>query len=354
MFFKEDMLKQCLEILSSATLITGLVIVMMMLIECINVWSKGKFTGDISRSKPLQVVISALLGSIPGCMGGFAVVSMYTHGIVSFGALVAMMIASSGDESFVMLAMFPRQALLIMCALFVLAVIAGLLTDAIYKPLHPASCSEGKFVTHTEESIRGERHFGWKRVVIIVGVFLFLAALCLGFFEEEHETGADGALYVFGGINLLSEDWMNVLFAFLGLSVLAMAVLASDHFVEEHLWHHVLREHFPKIFLWTAGTLAAIAILLHFIDITSWIGDNVVLMVLIAAAIGLIPESGPHLIFVTMFASGIVSLPVLVASCISQDGHAGLPLLAVDRRTFVVAKALNAALAAAVGLAMLL
>ena len=67
--------------------------------------------------------------------------------------------------------------------------------------------------------------------------------------------------------------------------------------------------------------LALIGIGLHYIDISGWISDNTALMILLAVLIGIIPESGPHIIFVTLYASGIVSLPVLLASCISQDGH---------------------------------
>ena len=86
-------------------------------------------------------------------------------------------------------------------------------------------------------------------------------------------------------------------------------------------------------------------------DISSWISENTALMILLAAAVGIIPESGPHLIFVTLYASGIVPLPVLLASCISQDGHASLPLIAESKRTFLLAKSLNVILAVAVGFA---
>lgn len=346
------LLKQILEIASTAVLVTGLVTVMMMLIECFNVWSKGRFTEKMSGSGPLQVLICTLLGAIPGCMGGFAVVSMYTHGIVSFGALIAMMIASSGDEAFVMLAMMPGQALWIILGLSVLAVLAGILTDLVYKPGKSVMGCGHDFATHREDVVGSGRHFSWRRVAILLGVGLFLLALVLGFLEEE-EAGPE-AQFLLGSINLLSEDWMNVMFAIFGISVLLMAIFASDHFVDEHLWHHVVREHLPKIFLWTTGTLVLITILMQHIDISSWISNNTLLMILIAAAVGIIPESGPHLLFVTLFASGIVPLPVLVASCISQDGHSALPLLAESRKSFLVAKSINFLLAVAAGVVLML
>ena len=110
-----------IEALRNAVLITGLVVVMMMMIESLNIESRGMVFKGLKKTKFGQVVIASLLGSIPGCMGGFATVSLYTHRMFSFGALVAMMIASSGDEAFVMLAMIPEQALILFAVLFILA-----------------------------------------------------------------------------------------------------------------------------------------------------------------------------------------------------------------------------------------
>ena len=72
-------------------------------------------------------------------------------------------------------------------------------------------------------------------------------------------------------------------------------------------------------------------------------------MILLATLIGIIPESGPHMIFVTLYAAGIVPLPVLLASCISQDGHASLPLIAESKTDFLKAKIINCIVALAVG-----
>ena len=72
-------------------------------------------------------------------------------------------------------------------------------------------------------------------------------------------------------------------------------------------------------------------------------------MILLAALIGIIPESGPHLLFVTLFATGVAPFSVLLASSISQDGHAGLPLLAESKGGFLKAKLLNVAIALACG-----
>jgi hypothetical protein len=95
--------------------------------------------------------------------------------------------------------------------------------------------------------------------------------------------------------------------------------------------------------------LLFLGVALQYIDIDRWISDNTVLMILLATAIGIIPESGPHMIFVTLFAAGAVPFPVLLASSISQDGHASIPLLAESKKSFAVAKLINCVVALAAG-----
>lgn len=367
-----------IDIIRNSILITGMVTVMMMMIESLNIESHGLIFSGLRKTRTGQVVIAACLGMIPGCMGGFATVSLYTHRIFSFGALVAMMIASSGDEAFIMLAMFPQKALYLFAILFLIAIATGILVDRFQMTRHmkqcdkeehsdchePSNCHTG-YAIHSEDSKK--RTYGWKRIIMFIGVAVFIAALgtghlghdhsahegteCVGHVHEhehmhEHENGLD--------INLLSEDWMNVLFAGLSIIVLLVLLFGSDHFVEEHLWNHIVKKHLPVIFAWTFGVLLVLGIGLQYVDISRWISDNTILMILLAALIGIIPESGPHLIFVTLFAAGVIPFPVLLASSISQDGHASIPLLAESKKSFLWAKFINCFVALAAGLIAML
>jgi hypothetical protein len=345
-----------LDALRSAVLISGLVVVMMMLIESMNISSRGDFFGGLRRSRVGQVVISAFLGAIPGCMGGFASVSLYTHGIISFGALVAMMIASSGDEAFVMLATIPGDAVKVFLVLLAVAVAVGVVVDLLYPAGAPKSICKEEFAVHGEEETThgAGRHFGWKRVAMLAGVVLFLVALLSGMLEHEEHVEGTGEAPAGLLVNLLSEEWMYWLFGVLSLIVLGVLVFGRDHFVEEHLWHHIVRRHLPSVFLWTFGVLVLLGAGLHFLDITSWISSNTAWMIILATLVGIIPESGPHLVFVTLYAAGVVPMPVLLASCISQDGHASLPLFAESKKGFLAAKTVNCLVALAVGFAAML
>ena len=168
---------------------------------------------------------------------------------------------------------------------------------------------------------------------------------------ETHDNATKNTKF---NVNLLNEDWMNVLFAGLSVIMLFVLLLSSDHFVEEHLWNHIIRKHLPTIFAWTFGVLLIVGIGLQHIEIDHWISDNTALMILLATLIGIIPESGPHMIFVTLYAAGVVPFPVLLASCISQDGHSSIPLLAESKKSFAWAKLINCIVALAAGFGAML
>ena len=433
------MLHTIIDALRNSILITGLVIVMMMMIESLNIESKGLFFKGLKKTRVGQVIFGALLGSIPGCMGGFATVSLYTHRMFSFGALIAMMIASSGDEAFIMLAMIPEQALVIFAVLFIVAVVTGIIVDYCNDKLHKRHCHKDdhsecgsesdcdhgytvhcheehdealsecacKIVADTNghemesEAESGimhsaSRHYGWRRIVMFIGLAVFIAALATGQLghnhgvhthiddcatacphhsvhsshHSEHDCTDDSphhdehsccthsanhtSVKTHASINLLDEQWMNVLFAGLSVLVLLVLLFASDHFIEEHLWNHIIRKHLLTIFCWTFGVLLLVGIGLQYIKIDEWISSNTALMIILATLIGIIPESGPHMIFVTLYAAGIVPLPVLLASSISQDGHSSLPLIAESRKSFLWAKLINCSVALIVGFGSML
>ncbi len=352
-----DFLSLLLDVLRNSFLITGLVMIMMMMIEFINIRSEGRLFNKLRQHRFGQVVLGAGLGIIPGCLGGFATVSMYSHKLLSFGALVAMMIASSGDEAFVMLTMIPKEALILSAVLFVVAILVGWIVDCFSKKENHQhiGCDE-EFQVHHEEhgdgevkeksSLKNLKHASAERIALLLGVVIFIIALAFGMLEHDHAHGHEHE--VAGRVSIFDEYWMNLFFAIISLVVVWFLATANEHIIKEHIWGHVIRKHFLPIFLWTFGALLVIEVGLHYLNMESWISSNIPWMILLAVLIGIIPESGPHMLFVTLFATGTIPFSVLLASSISQDGHASLPLLAESKRSFVKAKVINAVVAAAV------
>ena len=67
----------------------------------------------IQKTRKFHVVISAVLGCIPGCGGAIIVVTQYIQGKLSFGSLVAVLTATMGDAAFLLIAKEPSQGLLV-------------------------------------------------------------------------------------------------------------------------------------------------------------------------------------------------------------------------------------------------
>ena len=136
----------------------------------------------------------------------------------------------------------------------------------------------------------------------------------------------------------------------LGISFSLFIILSvPDHFLKQHLWEHIVKMHIPRIFLWTFGTLLVFSIGMNYIDLQGWISDNMLVVLIVAILIGIIPESGPHLILVTLFAEGSIPFSILLANSISQDGHGMLPLLAESKRGFIMVKVVNIIVAFIIG-----
>jgi hypothetical protein len=330
-------------IIIHALMITSFVFIMMLLIEYLNVLTKGSWQNRLKNNRWGQYLLGGFLGAIPGCLGAFTVVSLYSHQVVSLGALVATMIATSGDEAFVMFSMFPVKAFWLTVSLFIIGIVSGYISDLIFKKQDVLIAHlNHELPMHEEEEacqcFSGEQF--WPQLKNIT----FQRALLIGIF----------ILFLFflitGTISTKVWDWKKITFASGALFGLFVVMTVPDHFIEEHLWIHVLKKHVPRIFLWTFGALLAIHFIEQYIHLESWIKDNYLWILLIAVLVGIIPESGPHLIFVTLFASGSLPFSILMASSIVQDGHGMLPMLAVSRKGFVWVKVINMIVGFAAGL----
>jgi hypothetical protein len=285
----------------------------------------------VAESRWKQYLLAVALGATPGCVGAFAVVALFTHRMVSPGALVACMIATSGDEAFVMLALFPKTALALTVGLAVFGWAVGALTDSILGPFAGDRADHG-FALHELEDCRcfarGEIIDQLRRPSLARGALtLALAALLTS--------------VVSGSIGPESWNWLRVTLTVMGCFVLFIVLTVPEHFLDKHLWHHTVLQHVPRIFLWTTGALLLVAGLERFVPDDALLGLGRWWALLAASLLGIVPESGPHLMVVALFDRGLVPLSVLVAGSVVQDGHGMLPLLAESRSDFLKVKGIN-------------
>jgi len=259
-------------VLSESIKVTLFVLVMMVAVDFINVKTKGKLESILQTgNKWKQYIVSSMLGSAPGCLGSFAGVSLYVHGMISLGALTGLMLATSGDEAFVMLAMIPDTAIILFAILFLLGIIAGYLTDYFIKKYKIQTCSDCEF--------------------------------------KQYHPGQEG----------------------------------YKHYFKDHIWTHIIKGHLIRIFLWTFGALLIVEYAMTFVDLESITSEYTFLLLILGALIGLVPESGPHLIFVMLFAKGLIPFSVLLTSSVVQDGHGMLPMLSYSIKDSILIKLFNLA-----------
>lgn len=331
------------ELFKTALMITGFVLVMMLLIEYLNVLSAGKWQERLAEHPWGQYVLGAFLGATPGCLGAFTAVALYSHGVMTIGAVVTTMIAASGDEAFVMLALIPRQALLLMGVLFVFGLAAGVVVDVFSgrrRTSVPAVCLELHERDRCECFPRGRFLTQWTECSLARGTLVIVLALFL-------------AGILAGQLGPAQWDWIRISLVTVSALALSVVVTVPDHFLEEHLWRHVAIKHAPRVFLWTFGALIAMHLLTNVLHLEEVIRSGRWIVLLIACLVGLIPESGPHLIFVTLFAQGVIPFSVLLASSIVQDGHGMLPMLAHSTREFLLIKSITFAAGLSLGAAVM-
>lgn len=279
------------EALKESVSITLLVLLLMAVVESINISSSGRLFKKLHGKPVAEVALACLLGAIPGCAGGFVVVSLFTHRMLSFGALMGGMVATFGDEALFLAAQSPKEALILTGILFAIGFIFGLIL---------LKFPEDKVIDFENHDF--EIHA-----------------------EHRHQH-----------IENQEHHWKERIL----------------HFLREHVWEHVVKKHALKLFLYAFGTLLVLGILNHFVDLQTLLEQHVWtkwVLLLVAVAVGFLPVSGPHLIFVMLFLQGNIPFAILLANSIAQNGHAGIPLMAQSKRNFLIMKGMTMALGLLVG-----
>ncbi|MDR0367909.1 MAG: arsenic efflux protein [Bacteroidales bacterium] len=373
------------DFLSQGFIITVVVVMMMMLIEFVNTKTQGKFLVLMKKYPNLQILFAALLGLAPGCVGIFAAVSLYTHRLISFGALLAAAISAFGDEAFLMMSLIPLQTVWICVVLFLLAVVSGYCADFfLRKKTGQSSVASGHdFEMHPEDHCHShQKEVGdvrkktfLHRILLAVFAGFFMTGILVGFLGHEHSFSDTFSLASphaecqhTHNDNPKHEDCCqehpihnhahspfegeNLIFLIVGLLTLTLLLLVNDHFLEEHIWNHVIKKHFLKIFLWVLAIMLLVKLLgfLVPIETLSYHTGGKLIWLMIALLIALIPESGPNLIILFLFIDGIVPFSTLLANSVLQEGHGGLPLIAENPKSFLRLKAIKFVLALTVGM----
>ena len=310
-----------IKVFKEAITISIFVLIMMIIVDFLDVISEKRLTDKIKGGKWRQYVLAAFLGATPGCLGAFMVASLYMHGQLSMGAVIGCMIATSGDESFVMLAKIPRIAILMTILLFFFGICLAWLADRLlpFLGIKPSlECQLAIFHPKDAVSILRFSPLSLKENFNQFSFYRFSLLLMIVFSIYLFITGKFGPSV---------WNWQRVTFVSLLCVILIIITFSSEHYLREHIWSHLIKNHLFRIFFWTLVALLFIELGLKYFNLELFIKQHLPWILFTSAIVGVIPESGPHLVFLLMYIQGLIPFSVLLTSSIVQDGHGMLPLL---------------------------
>lgn len=391
--------------------VTVFVGVALLLFGLINFKTQGRFVEAIQKYKSWQPVFGALLGITPGCGGAIFVMPLYIKGSVSFGTVVATLIATAGDSAFVVIASLPAHFVLISVISMVTAIISGYAVDALdignrlgltrhKKPpqeelerlnleadhetqkqlcdaIEGCSIDHLRHIGHVEgDEIDIALHHTAKGIesplkllsrMVRKGAYVFWGFIGIGLilgimllFQIDIETIGIPGLGHFIGVAGTALS----LFLVFG----EHKKFVDDSHEESELKLMSLRETFIHNAHETAfaGTWIFAAYVIYELSVLLIGGGNYaqgeavmqmamtsvgLLAVVIGALVGLIPGCGMQILYVGLYLKGWFPLAAVIANAISQDGDALFPLIAMDRKSSVWASVITTIPAVLVGLA---
>lgn len=345
---------------------------------------------SIEKTKKFQPVIGAFIGLIPGCGGVIFLVPLFFKGTVSFGAIIAALIATTGDASFVLISTVPLRFVVLSFIAFVTAIATGYIVDNFKigekllknyigrkmspdelvelhkKATHTISHSELKkekieHIGHEEgdemdimlhHKYKGHEKYGTLSYRFTHGSFamywaIMLIGLIMGILLmlqiDIDELLFDDAGRVTGIIGIVFS---------IVVMVLSKKIIKAESHEETELKNLSLREAFIHsaeetafITTWVFVAFMVSSLILFRIGNGSMTEGEEVLKTMISSAgpgiaavalgalIGLIPGCGPQIIFVSLYLKGMIPFAALLANALSQDGDGLFPMLAIDLRS---------------------
>lgn len=389
--------------------VTVFVGAVLLLFGYINFKQSGSLVKKIEESKKVQPVIGSLLGLTPGCGGAIFVMPLFPKGTVSFGTIVATLIATMGDSAFVLMSVMPREYIVVSIISFIVAIITGYIVDyfkfgdklledinkrkknkrqleAMHKQADHSLQKAKMCKSNTSQSICHIGHEEGDEIDLI------LHHTIKG--HQDHNTlgykFTHSAFYIFwivigiglvlGILDLFQVDVNNIIIPNLGtvigvggtlLSVVTMVmskkfIQDDTHeetelkalYLKETIIHNAQETAFIATWVFVAYFAYELFILLLGSGsystgeslMTSFLTQQGLTAVLLGVLIGIIPGCGPQIIFVTLYTRGMIPFAALLANAISQDGDALFPLIAIDKKSSVWATVFNTIPALIVGI----
>ena len=288
-------------------------------------FSENKFNFNVGNflkeSSNFQIPIAALLGATPGCGGAVVVVAAYTSGNVSFGAVIATLTATMGDAAFLLIAVRPDIAILVLPLTLIAGIITGYVAD--------------NFLTfsHTEKAINIKKEvpmIGKNRKRDILFASLIVPGFGLGVlqllqYDLEKLFGIFPQLIAIVGMVTSILIWSN------------SKIKTMTNPKDKPLVRVTEETSFIAIWVLSAYLAYDYLVFLTPLDLNMMFKTIGLLVPLLAIIIGFVPGCGPQILVTTLFINGMIPFSALLGNAISNDGDALFPAIAIAPKAAILA-----------------
>ncbi|MBH0067876.1 putative manganese transporter [Pseudoalteromonas sp. NZS100] len=289
-----------------------------------------------AKSPILEISFAAVLGALPGCGGAIIVVTQFTKGQASFGAIVAVLTATMGDAAFLLLATHPTEGLLIMGIGLVVGTFSGLLVNTIHKKdfLRPTVQEQKHQIKILSTNIIKISKPVWMVAIIPSLIIAFLIAFNVDFSQFGSNTSTVIAL--FGALMAL---FIVSIWALSSRGESYQEVTSEDDACNppSKIIKVLQDTHFVTAWVVASFMLFEILVNIAGLDLKTWFVHYAYLAPLIAVLIGFLPGCGPQIIVTTLYIQGIIPFSALAGNAISNDGDALFPAIAMAPKAAVIA-----------------
>ncbi|MBH0026938.1 MULTISPECIES: putative manganese transporter [unclassified Pseudoalteromonas] len=289
-----------------------------------------------AKSPVLEISFAAILGALPGCGGAIIVVTQFTKGQASFGAIVAVLTATMGDAAFLLLATRPTEGLLIMGIGLAVGTFSGLLLNAIHKSdfLRPTAQEQKHQIKILSTNIIKISKPVWMIAIIPSLIIAFLIAFNIDFSQFGKYTNT--TISIFGAVMAL---FIVSIWALSSRGESYQEVTSEDDACNptSKIIKVLQDTHFVTAWVVASFMLFEILVNIAGLDLKTWFVHYAYLAPLIAVLIGFLPGCGPQIIVTTLYIQGIIPFSALAGNAISNDGDALFPAIAMAPKAAVIA-----------------
>jgi len=198
--------------LKDSIFIISIIFILMVVVEILILKYKKKILNFLDKNELSKYIISSFFGILPGCVGTFAMDTLYMSGLLGFGGIVAVMVATSGDEALILLSMAIKGEIAwtivvgLTAILFFLGIFAGVLADKFKLKTKMDFCKKCEIIHHKVEEFKlkhflKEHLYGHiiKQHIWKLFLWLFFAIFVIGLLQDSINLELDGAniFYVF-------------------------------------------------------------------------------------------------------------------------------------------------------------